>query len=745
MPASLQTLLDLSKLQELLNGFTRATGITATIIDNQGSLLASSVRPSLCTKYTDIDSAHSRCRFNRFHLLQAGSDQGSSDGGHCPHGLVDAVEPIMLDGTQLGSLVIGQVFLQKPDFDWYYELAKRKEYDSVEYLHDVHAVPVVSEEHFENARNLMTGLSSMLAEQALARHRAEQNENTARLHAERFVREISRQKKQLQMYAMDDATCSELLDSMLENALQLADSSIACLFEYDEDSRIVAFSRCYPPQASPSTDLLPQAVCGLDTSGLWGEAIRQRRPVLVNPPFTPDSGSPRIEPDGSAKLVRHLNLPIFSKGRIVASILLGNKDADYTEEDARHLKLFLNGAWSLVERRKTEELLRSAIEMAESALKTKSELLTSLSHELRTPLNGVIGGSQLLRFTELSSEQDEYLGMVEEAAANELLLVNNLLELVQLEADGTRTCTMPFSLHACIDEVLQVFQGAASAKGIALRKVLQPALPDLVSGDKARIRQILCCLLGNGIKFTAKGGVLLRVDSITGLDGQLITRFCVQDTGIGIAPEKLQRIFEPFVQADMSDTRAFGGLGLGLAICRHLTGALGGTLSVTSTLGAGSTFSLEVPLQPVSDRSAGSINPGLHILLVEDDYLSSKAAEALLHALGHRVTTAYTGEEALSKWEQGSFDIILLDIHMPVTDGFEALQKIRARAAELGRPRLPIIAQTVYARMNYHETYLSAGFDGFISKPLIREELELALSMSMPAHLADYKQTDTDH
>jgi signal transduction histidine kinase/ligand-binding sensor protein/ActR/RegA family two-component response regulator len=719
MPDSLTELLNLTKLQDLLDGFCKVTGISAGIVDNEGTLQVSTVRPSLCTGYSDITAAHSRCRFNRLHLLQAGHDQGCSRSGHCPHGLVDAAEPIMLDGKQLGGLVIGQVFLKKPDFDFYCQEAKRCGYDSDEYLKAVSEVPVVSEAQFENARALIIGLTSMLAEQAMARHRAEQTENTARLHAERFVREIRRQKMQLQLYAMDDASCSDLLDTLLENALKLADSSSAYLFEYDENSCLFTLCRWFHPYASQCKIMQPQSVFGLETSGLWGEAVRQRGPVIVNPAVTPEDHT---------ELVRYLNLPIFSKGRIVASILLGNKDSDYTEEDVRHLQLFLNGSWNLVERCKTEEELKLAKELAENALKIKSELMTSLSHELRTPLNGVIGGIQLLRFTELSAEQDEYLGIVEEASANELMLVNNLLELVQLEADGIHTCNSLFSLHSCIDEALQVFQGTARSKGIVVQKELPETMPDMVSGDKARIRQILYSLLGNGVKFTANGTVTLKVDCTTAQDRQILARFIVEDTGIGIAPEKLQHIFEPFVQADMSQTRSFGGLGLGLAICRRLTDALGGTLSVTSDPGKGSSFCLELPLQILSDRSAGIIRPGLQILLAEDDYLSSLAAEALLHAMGHQVITARNGEEAISKWERGSFDIILLDIHMPIMDGFEALQKIRARANELGRPRMPIIAQTAYARLNYHESFLSADFDGFIAKPLIRAELELTLA-----------------
>ncbi len=736
MPDSLQTLLDPTKLQGLLDGFTRVTGITAAIIDNQGTLLASSARPSLCSKYTDIDSIVSRCRLNRDHLLQTDPGQSLSQENHCPNGLVDAAQPIILDGKPFGGLVIGQVFVKQPDIDWYRDEAKRRGYDPDEYLKAVTAVPVVTEEQFENARSLMTGITTLLAEQALARRKAETETKIAQQHAERFVREIRRQKMQLQIYAQDTASCNELLDTMLAKALQLAESSVTYLFEYHEDSRLFVFSGWLQSQAPPGKTVLPQAVFGLEKAGLWGEAVRQRKPLIINHPAAVDSLEPGTS-EGDAGLIRHLNLPIFKTGRIVAVIVIGNKASDYTEEDVWHLGLFLKGSWSLVERRKAEDELKTAKELAETALKMKTELLSSLSHELRTPLNGVIGGGQLLRFTELTAEQDEYLGMVEEAAANELMLVNNLLELVQLETDGIQAHNALFSLHGCIDEALQVFQGTARAKGIAVEKVLPATIPNEVYGDKARIRQILYSLLGNAVKFTANGTVTLSFDCLHEEDNRILARFCVQDTGIGIAPEKLEQIFEPFIQADMSHTRAFGGLGLGLTICRRLAYAIGGSITAKSMPGKGSAFCLEVPLRIAHDTSAELTSRALHILLVEDDHLSSLAAEGLLHAMGHQVTKAFTGEDAISRWERGSHDIILLDIHMPVMDGFETQQKIRARARELGRPRLPIIAQTAYAHLNYHESFLSADFDGFIAKPLIRAELELMLTSHMPPHLAD--------
>jgi signal transduction histidine kinase/ligand-binding sensor protein len=740
MPDSLQSLLDPAKLQGLLDGFTRVTGITAAIIDNQGTLLASSARPSLCSKYTDIDSIVSSCRLNRLHLLQADPGQSLSQENHCPNGLVDAAQPIILDGKQFGGLVMGQVFINKPDYDFFCEEAKRRGYDTDEYLKDVFAVPLVTEEQFENARSLMTGITTLLAEQALARRKAETDENTARHHAERFVREIRRQKMQLQIYAEDTASCSKLLEIMMEKALQLVESSIGYLFEYHEGSRLFTFSGCTQTQTSCSSAVQPQAIFGLDAAGLWGEAVRQRSPVIVNRPVVADTPAPE-ESQGDAGLIRHLSLPIFNKDSIVAAIVIGNKESDYTEEDVRHLMLFLKGAWNLVERRMAEEELKSAKELAETALKMKTELLSSLSHELRTPLNGVIGGCQLLRFTELSAEQDEYLGMVEEAANNELMMVNNLLELVQLETGGIKTHNTLFSLRACIDEALQVFQGTARAKGIALEKRLPEAMPDEVSGDRARIRQILYSLLGNGVKFTHKGTVTLSFNCVREDERRIFARFCVEDTGIGIPPEKLGQIFEPFVQADMSDTRAFGGLGLGLAICRRLADAMGGGISARSIPGKGSAFCLEVPLHIEPETPADITSRELHVLLVEDDYLSAVAAEGLLHAMGHQVTKAFTGEDAISRCERGSFDIILMDIHMPIMDGFETRQKIRTRARELGRPRLPIIAQTAYAHLNCHESFLSADFDGFIAKPLIRAELELMLALHMPSYLADCRHT----
>jgi signal transduction histidine kinase len=358
-----------------------------------------------------------------------------------------------------------------------------------------------------------------------------------------------------------------------------------------------------------------QTLYELDKTGLWGEAVRQRKAIITNDYVAPNLHK-KGYPEGHVPLVRHMNLPIFKKGRIVAVIGVGNKPTDYTDEDVRHLELFMSAVWNLVERKKAEDELLVAKELAEQSSKMKTELLANLSHELRTPLNGVIGGIQLLRFTELSEEQDEFLGLVEEAAANELTLVNNLLELVKLEADGIQLEHAPFSLHQCIKEVVQVHEWTATSKGIVLQTQLPVDLPTQLMGDKVRIRQILNSLLGNAVKFTAKGCVTLSFSFTKEEDQQIKVCFSVADTGIGIEPEKLERIFEQFIQSDMSNTRAFGGLGLGLTICQRLASVMGGQIRVESRLGEGSTFVLELPLElPTAALPSTAGKQSLYILL----------------------------------------------------------------------------------------------------------------------------------
>ncbi len=394
----------------------------------------------------------------------------------------------------------------------------------------------------------------------------------------------------------------------------------------------------------------------------------------------------------------------------------------------------------ITEHKQIEELLISAKEMAEATNRTKNELLAALSHELRTPLNGVMGGAQLLEMTELSAEQDEYLQMVKISAINELALVNDLLDLAGLEATCVKIEAQPFILRQSIALSVAFHRSALEERGLSFTSDLSDSLNQVVSGDSQRLTQIVNNLLSNAIKFTLQGDVTLAAKTSMEEDGKLLLQLRVSDTGIGIAPQDLDRIFQPFVQADMSNTRKFGGTGLGLAICSRLVERMGGSIQVESQPGVGSCFTLLLPLTPVEDPDE-TLHQGLlpalpvwqgaplSVLIAEDNDTNLKAAAGLVRKLGHRVLCAEDGKQALAHWMTGTVDAILMDIQMPVMDGREAARFIRQREQD-GDRRTPIIALTAHAMAGDREQLLAEGFDGYVAKPFqLHEIAELLLKV----------------
>ena len=372
------------------------------------------------------------------------------------------------------------------------------------------------------------------------------------------------------------------------------------------------------------------------------------------------------------------------------------------------------------------ELARDA---AEAANRTKSEFLANMSHEIRTPMNGIMGMSQLLEYTPLTDTQRRYLEAIRVSADNLLTIINDILDLSRIESGKLELEQRVFSLRGCIGDVIKTQSSQIHHKGLSMQVDIPEVVPDSLTGDELRLKQILINLLGNAIKFTARGGISIAVSVSEQDDQTALLKIGVTDSGIGIGSAALRKIFEPFVQADGSTTRQYGGTGLGLAICTRLTRLMGGTIRAESTEGSGSTFLLQIPFT-VNDAAMdhqkvrSSAPPHqlwdgvpLRILLVDDQEINLALAQEILQGARHHVITARDGCEALEKWEtDDAIELILMDIQMQVMSGIEATRTIREREMTSGR-HLPIIAVTARAMFKEREIIMSQGFDGYVTKP----------------------------
>jgi PAS domain S-box-containing protein len=408
-----------------------------------------------------------------------------------------------------------------------------------------------------------------------------------------------------------------------------------------------------------------------------------------------------VRPDGEVRHVRSYGRLVggLESGRIIGSVL------DITPHVVA-----------------AEELERKTRE-AEAASESKSRFLAAMSHEIRTPLNGVLGMSQALAMTDVTERQREMIGLVVRSGESLLGLLNDILDIARIEAGALSIGADAFALGDLVRDVGALFQARAESRGVAFDVVVEPEADQSVTGDDLRVRQILNNLVSNAIKFTEVGGVTVRA-SRDPENGDVVLE--VTDSGVGIAADQMERIFEAFVQADDSNTRKFGGTGLGLSIVRRLAEAMGGSATAESELGKGSTFTVRLPL--AAGDAPERIEPAApapketsrrcRALVAEDNPTNRRVIEAILSSAGVEMTLTTNGKEALDAWEEGPYDVVLMDIAMPVMDGVEAATAIRAREIETGRARTPIVAVTANVMPHQIERYHEVGMDSHVPKPI---------------------------
>lgn len=518
---------------------------------------------------------------------------------------------------------------------------------------------------------------------------------------------------------------------------EITESEYRAIFNSSFDGIIVVdesgIIRCFNPAAGTMFGLRPAELTGQNLEVLLSdeESVKNGNFTkrLFTPGNTPNEGVHEL-------LARHKDGSVFTVSVVLSDMNIAGQ---------RLITLMLR---DITEQKAMAQALLEAKEAAESATQVKSQFLANMSHEIRSPMTGVIGMLDLLKGTELNTQQTRYLELAEEAGVSVLKLINDILDLSKVESGNITLETIPFDLVHLVSQVMDLLGQQAIAKGLDLIIEISEGTPTSLNGDPLRLREVLVNLVNNAIKFTDEGTVQICVEKTAETDFYFDMRFEVADTGCGISREKHAELFKPYEQADRSTTRLHGGTGLGLSICRQLIELMGGEIDFFSRPGEGTTFwftarfsktdslpdtasSPDAEIKAVRqhcDSNMATVNlPRHRVLVVDDNEINRFLCREVLIRLGVEVVTVVDGQQALDALNNAHFDLILMDCEMPVMDGYTASRKIRESEDESGLDRIPIIALTAHAMEGDREFSLDAGMDDHLTKPFKVEQLHAIL------------------
>ena len=508
---------------------------------------------------------------------------------------------------------------------------------------------------------------------------------------------------------------TERSEQLLKIALEISDVHV---YEMDYDRRELTKAGAedtFFTESKTYDDLFRDAYSGIDPRDRPDAKEAWRRHIETGEPYRPEY-----------RMLRSDDREVWASG---AGRLI-------TDHNGRPLRL-IGALQNITDRKVAEMTLLQAKEDAEAANHAKSTFLATMSHEIRTPLNGILGMGQVLLREALPEQQHGRVKIILQSGEMLLSLLNDLLDISKIEAGKLAIEDGYVDLAEIARSTLANLTVLAAEKDVVVVLEIEPEAEGIFKGDPTRVRQIVNNLVSNALKFTAEGRVVLRVSNP---DGDL--RFAIQDTGIGIPAEKLDALFERFTQADPSTTRKFGGCGLGLAICRDLVRLMGGEVTVESKEGVGSTFTARLPLarlvgQPVSSEAptaseAEFEDPGaLRILVAEDNAVNRIVLTTILNQVGVNPVVVNDGQEAVDAWRREDWDLILMDIQMPVMDGLSATRIIRQEEAERGSARTAILALTANVMADQQRSYIEAGMNGLVAKPIEAAKLLIAIEAAL--------------